>query len=121
MVFLYGKTWQVQLSRDCSRLNNGWCSLHGTEEKPRICRNYSAYSCLYKPIFFQDENLDFVRFNRERFEAWSEHLVFNEERQIIGQPDLSDLLPLLPPFQSEKMLPIPQMGEKKDLETIGLF
>lgn len=121
LVFLYGKTWQVQLSRDCSRLEKGWCTLHGTEEKPRICRKYSAYSCLYKPIFYQDENLDFIRCNKERFEVWAAHLLFNEERQIIGQPALSDLLPTLPPFQSEEILPVPLMGEKRASKRLGYF
>ena len=121
LVFLYGKTWQVQLSRDCSRLKEGLCTLHGTDAKPRICRKYSAYSCLYKPIFFQEKNVDFVRFNRERFEIWASYLVFDPERKIIGQPEIPDLLAVLPPFKAEPSLPIPEMGAKRESKRLGYF
>ena len=121
LIFLYEKTWQVQLNQDCSRFDNGRCTLHGTEEKPRICRKYSAYNCLYKPIFFQDENANFIRFNRERFDIWLNHLIFNEDRLIIGQPDIKELLPLLPEYKMEAKLPLPRMGVRRRSERRGYF
>ena len=121
LIFLYQKTWQVQLNHQCSRLENGWCKLHGTEEKPRICRKYSAYNCLYKPIFFQDENINFIRFNRERFDIWVRHLLFDEDRFVVGQPDVTELLATFPPFVQDTVLPLPVMGGRRASKRLGYF
>jgi hypothetical protein len=45
--------WTAFLRRDCSRLDkaSGLCTVRGTSEHPRVCREFSPYGCWYQASF----------------------------------------------------------------------
>ena len=99
LALVQGTTWRIHYRARCTRLlENNRCQLHGTDAKPRVCRAYNSYKCFYKPMFEQEESDQFLRFNRERLEAFASMLQFDENRNIIAMPSMAEIRANLPPL-----------------------
>lgn len=104
-----GGTWRLHYRAPCRHLDldTRLCGLHGTPDKPAICRNYSPYSCYYKRIFKASDYRKTVRMDRRRVLAWADRCQFNEHRDLIAMPSVESLLDWLPPMEEPPETPVP--------------
>lgn len=92
--------WSVYYKYPCRFLDrsdpkNALCTIHGTPLQPQICVHYSPYTCWYKRSLTPDVNSEFLTIDRQRLARIAEHLVFDEQRNIIETPDWPALMALV--------------------------
>jgi hypothetical protein len=92
--------WSVYYQYPCRFLSpdDASCTVHDTDDQPRICVHYNPYSCWYKRSL-PDGGDDFVLVDRARYARLTDHVEFDEERVITSTPafdDLSELFADLP-------------------------
>lgn len=80
--------WSVYYRQPCRNLDpeTMGCRVHGTDDQPHICQNYSPYGCWYKGALSDEGRPDFLRINAARLEALLPGIVFDEERRVTAVP-----------------------------------
>lgn len=101
--------WGVYYRYPCRFLNRekGQCTIYGDELRPSICATYSPYACWYKRVIGPNVHGTFLRISRERMNALIEHLIFDEDHNLVGIPDwpamcsMFESLPLTEKFNED--------------------
>ena len=90
-------SWSLIKWVDCIAfdLTSHKCRLHGTPQKPLICRNYDAYNCWYKKNFVNASSQEIYRLNLARFDVWIQHIQFDTGGMIASAPDFNAGLELI--------------------------
>lgn len=81
--------WSVYYRYPCRFLNRekGNCNIYEDPMRPAICANYSPYACWYKRVIGPNVHATFLRINKSRMDALTEHLIFDEDHNLVGIPD----------------------------------
>jgi Fe-S-cluster containining protein len=98
--------WGVYYRYPCRFLNRetALCTIYGSGQRPSICAHYNPYSCWYKQVLGTNGDGSFLRIDNRRMEAVVQHLTFDENLNIVGNPDWSMMremlakLPLSPEY-----------------------
>jgi hypothetical protein len=84
--------WVLNLRRKCRHLlPNFRCELHGTPEKPLVCRSYDEHKCLYRSAFLGDTKAEYLRLDIRRFRALRSLVRFDSEGRVASVPDRDTL------------------------------
>lgn len=89
-----GGDWSVYFVEPCRFLDRqGFgCTLHDSPDQPEICRNYNPYHCWYKRSLRSSTTADFLLVDRARLQFLTDHVTFDDEREIVGMPDWDELV-----------------------------
>jgi hypothetical protein len=84
---------QVYLYQPCGQLDlaSGLCRVHGTDEQPAICVHYNAHACRYRRVMEGDGVAEEPLLDARRTRWYVEHLLFDEDRRIVGLPDPQEM------------------------------
>lgn len=86
--------WSVYYAHPCRFLNRQdfTCTVHNTPTQPQICVQYNPYNCWYKRVFTKNVSQEFLMIDRERMDFVLQHLVLDENRQIVGVPEWASMV-----------------------------
>lgn len=98
--------WSVYYRYPCRFLNRQdfTCRIHNRPEQPRICVHYNPYQCWYRRVLPKRVSREFLRIDRQRLEYLIARLTFNQEGNIVEQPEWAALIEgvaVLPPASDE--------------------
>lgn len=68
------------------------CRLHASPEQPSICVHYNPYQCWYKRVLTRSVSDDFLRIDRQRFEAILPLYGFDGASALVDAPDWATLV-----------------------------
>ena len=86
----------VYYSKPCRFFDtiNRTCTIHNQPEQPAICVHYNPYSCFYKKLYEDKEQIrhGYIWLNRARLDRLCEHMEFDEHRTITKAPDPGEII-----------------------------
>ncbi|MDF1603125.1 hypothetical protein [Nocardioides sp. YIM 152315] len=83
--------WTSFYVRSCRHLTaEGRCGVHGTDEQPHVCQQYSAFNCWYRPALVAERG-DHVRVDRARLQWILDRIEFGPDREIRALPTWEEL------------------------------
>lgn len=83
--------WAVIVHTTCRNLDQGRCSVYGSDERPLRCGYYDALACDYRTHFGTPEPADIVRVGLDQFQDVAESIVFDENGMIRAIPPMDVL------------------------------
>jgi hypothetical protein len=91
--------WSVYYKHPCRFLDrtdasNALCTIHGSDMQPRICVNYSPYTCWYRQALTPGVSAGFLTIDRRRLELILEQVRFDDARNVVETPDWPALMEL---------------------------
>jgi len=84
-------SWAVVVHTTCRHLENGRCSVYGSDERPLRCSYYDPLKCSYRDHFGNPVPKDLVRVNRDQFPVLLHSVVFDGGGRVRRLP-ATDLL-----------------------------
>jgi hypothetical protein len=84
-------SWAVIVRTTCRHLENGRCSVFGTDERPLKCSYYDALGCEYRGHFGVPRPDDIVRVRRDQFGVLAESIVFDDLGRVLAIPPIDIL------------------------------
>lgn len=89
--------WSVFYTASCRFLDpaDRSCTLHGTSAQPRICTHYNPYTCWYRGALGLEPSGGYLRIDANRLQVLLPHLLFDDDRNLIGVPTWEALHELL--------------------------
>jgi Fe-S-cluster containining protein len=86
--------WGVYYRMPCRYLDleEGLCTVHGTDDQPSICQHYNPYQCWYRRVLTVDTHDDFVLVDRRRLGWMLDRVAFDEERRIVEVPHWDEIV-----------------------------
>ncbi|MBN1696539.1 MAG: YkgJ family cysteine cluster protein [Spirochaetales bacterium] len=100
--------WVVYYKTPCRYYDKATtkCALHGTENKPVVCREYPSLKCWYREYFLKETSIRFIRFNLDRFVRLFSSVVFDGSGEICETPDWETMAACISniPLESGKSL-----------------
>jgi len=107
--------WAVYYRQPCRFLDleGSLCTLHDLPEQPSICRHYNPYSCWYRKVLAGPAHEEFVLLDRARLAWVTERLLFDDQRNLMGTPEWSDIVAAFSamPVEDVESEPDPQRAE----------
>ncbi|GAB4368323.1 MAG: hypothetical protein Kow009_05110 [Spirochaetales bacterium] len=88
-------TWMLFYHRPCRNLDitTGFCTVHGTDRQPWICKQYSSYNCWYQRVYRREQSLEFIRFDARRMDRLMQMTSYDMDTgEIAGVPSWEEMI-----------------------------
>lgn len=104
--------WSVYYRQACGFLDAEFgCTLHDTDEQPRICVHYNPYSCWYRKVLTVDTHDDFVRLDPGRVRWLLDQVVFDDDNTIVEVPAWEAMVSAFEAMPLQVVDPVPPVAD----------